>query len=270
MNTIDHKNLPEILFEANQIAQSAGLKILEIYETDFSVVKKDDNSPLTLADTEAHKIICESLSKLTPSIPILSEESSHIDFSERSRWSQYWLVDPLDGTREFIKKNGELTVNIALVDGNKPILGVVYVPVSETSYIATINYGAHKSVKENDLKKISVSKADINNITVAGSRSHGNDKQKTFISNIKNADILSIGSSQKFCLIAEGRADVYPRFGPTSEWDTAAAQCIVEESGGCVVDENFKPIQYNTKDSLINPSFLVIADLTFNWQQYIN
>jgi len=161
-------------------------------------------------------------------------------------------------------------VNIALIDGNKSILGVVYIPVSETSYVAATSYGAHKFDKENGQKKIAVRKTDGDHITIAGSRSHGNARQNTFISKIKNAEILSVGSSQKFCLIAEGKADIYPRFGPTSEWDTAASQCIVEESGGCVLDENFNPIKYNTKDSLINPSFLVIADLSFNWQQYIN
>ena len=270
MNTIEHNNLPEILFEVEKIARVAGLKILEIYETDFSVTSKEDNSPLTLADTEANKIICQGLSNLTPNIPILSEESSQIDYEERSQWSQYWLVDPLDGTREFIKRNGEFTVNIALIDRNKSILGVVYIPVSETSYVAATSYGAHKFDKENGQKKITVRKTDGDHITIAGSRSHGNARQNTFISKIKNAEILSIGSSQKFCLIAEGKADIYPRFGPTSEWDTAASQCIVEESGGCVLDENFNPIKYNTKDSLINPSFLVIADLSFNWQQYIS
>ena len=269
MNKIDHNNLPELLSEVDKIARKAGRKILEIYETDFSVTNKEDNSPLTAADTAAHKIICHSLSILTPTIPILSEESSHIDFSERKKWSQYWLVDPLDGTREFIKKNGEFSVNIALIDGNQSVLGVVYIPVIDTSYIATTDYGAYKCYEKNK-RRISVRKTNKNDITVAGSRSHGNEKQRSFISNLKNATILSIGSSQKFCLVAEGKADIYPRFGPTSEWDTAAAQCIVEESGGSVVDENFNPIKYNIKNSLINPSFFVIADMSFNWNQFIN
>ena len=182
---------------------------------------------------------------------------------------RYWLVDPLDGTREFIKKNGEFSVNIALIDEHKSVLGVINIPITDMSYMATINFGAYKSDHKNKMEKIYVRKINKDDITIAGSRSHGNQKQKSFISSIKNAKVLSIGSSQKFCLVAEGKADIYPRFGPTSEWDTAAAQCIVEQSGGSVVDENLNPIVYNTKDSLINPSFLVIADKTFDWIQYI-
>ena len=269
MNKIDHNQLPELLLDIDKIARMAGKKILEIYETDFSIANKEDNSPLTTADTAAHKIICQGLSHLTPGIPILSEESSHIDFSERQKWKQYWLVDPLDGTREFIKRNGEFSVNIALVDEHKSILGVINIPTTDISYMATINFGAYKSDHKNEMEKIYVRKTNKDDITIAGSRSHGNQKQKSFISSIKNAKVLSIGSSQKFCLVAEGKADIYPRFGPTSEWDTAAAQCIVEQSGGSVVDENLNPIVYNTKDSLINPSFLVIADKTFDWIQYI-
>ena len=153
MNKIDHNNLPELLSEVDKIARKAGRKILEIYETDFSVTNKKDNSPLTAADTAAHKIICYCLSILTPTIPILSEESSHIDFSDRKKWSQYWLVDPLDGTREFIKKNGEFSVNIALINGNQSVLGVIYIPVIDTSYIATTDYGAYKCYKKNKTRK---------------------------------------------------------------------------------------------------------------------
>ena len=270
MYKIEHDDLPKLLIEIDNIARKAGLEILEIYKTDFSVANKEDNSPLTAADTAAHKVICQSLSQLTPNIPVLSEESSHIDFSERKKWKQYWLVDPLDGTREFIKKNDEFTVNIALIDGHQSVLGVVHIPVIDTSYMATINNGAHRRNKQNEIEKISVRKINKNSITVAGSRSHGNQKQKSFISKIKNVEVLSVGSSKKFCLVAEGKADIYPRFGPTSEWDTAAAQCIVEESGGKVVDENLNVLEYNTKDSLVNPSFLVIADTSFNWNQFIS
>ena len=269
MNKIDHNNLPKLLVEIDNIARKAGEKILEIYKTDFSVTNKEDNSPLTIADTAAHKVICRSLSLLTPDIPVLSEESSYIDFYERKKWTQYWLVDPLDGTREFIKKNDEFTVNIALIDGHQSVLGVVHIPVINTSYTAAINYGARRHDRKNKIKRISVRKVNKNNITIASSRSHGNQKQKYFISKIKNSKVLSVGSSKKFCLVAEGKADIYPRFGPTSEWDTAAAQCIVEESGGVVVDKNLNPIKYNTKDSLINPPFLVIADKSFNWNQFI-
>jgi len=269
MNKIDHNNLPELLVEIDNISRRAGEKILEIYKTDFSITNKEDNSPLTAADTVAHQEICQSLSALTPDMPILSEESSHIDFSERTKWAQYWLVDPLDGTREFIKKNDEFTVNIALIDGHQSVLGVVHIPIIDTSYMATTNYGAHKRDKKNKIEKISTRKVNKECITIAGSRSHSNQKQKSFISKIKNAEVLSVGSSKKFCLIAEGKADIYPRFGPTSEWDTAAAQCIVEESGGSVVNRNFNSIEYNTKNSLINPPFFAIADIAFNWNQFI-
>ena len=156
-----------------------------------------------------------------------------------------------------------------MIDEHKSILGVINIPTTDISYMATINFGAYKSDHKNEMEKIYVRKTNKDDITIAGSRSHGNQKQKSFISSIKNAKVLSIGSSQKFCLVAEGKADIYPRFGPTSEWDTAAAQCIVEQSGGSVVDENLNPIVYNTKDSLINPSFLVIADKSFDWIQYI-
>jgi 3'(2'), 5'-bisphosphate nucleotidase len=270
MNEIKHQDLTELVDEIKQICYLAGEKILEIYETDFSVEKKQDNSPLTAADMAAHNTICNALSSLTPSIPILSEESSHISFSERQSWNQYWLVDPLDGTREFVKRNGEFSVNIALIEKHRSILGVVHVPVTGISYTASIKNGAYKHEQNNNTTRIFARKTDANNITVAGSRSHGNKQQQTFIANLNDPNILAIGSSLKFCLVAEGIADIYPRFGPTSEWDSAAAQCIVEESGAIVVDTNFNIIEYNTKESLLNPSFLVIADSDFNWNQYFN
>ncbi len=269
MIEIKHQDLAELVPEIKTISCHAGDKILEIYKTDFSVENKQDNSPLTAADLAAHKTICESLSTLTPSIPILSEESSHVSFNERQNWNQYWLVDPLDGTREFIKRNGEFSVNIALIEGHQSIMGVIHIPVTGISYTAAINNGAYKHEQNGKTNQISARKADNNKITVAGSRSHGNEQQQAFIANLINPDILAIGSSLKFCLVAEGIADIYPRFGPTSEWDTAAAQCIVEESGGIVVDTSFNTLEYNTKESLLNPSFLVIADKSFDWSQYL-
>lgn len=269
MNEIKHQDLTELVPEIKKISRQAGDRILEIYETVFSVENKQDNSPLTAADMAAHNIICDQLSILTPSIPILSEESSHISFDERHSWNQYWLVDPLDGTREFVKRNGEFSVNIALIEGRRSIMGVIHIPVTDISYTATMNNGAYKHEQNGKVTQISVRKADTNSITVAGSRSHGNERLKTFIARLNKPEILSIGSSLKFCLVAEGIADIYPRFGPTSEWDTAAAQCIVEESGGIVVDSSFNTLEYNTKESLLNPSFLVIADCDFDWGQYL-
>lgn len=269
MNEIKHQDLPELVEEIKQISCHAGDEILEIYGTEFSVEKKQDDSPLTAADMTAHKIICAALSSLTPSTPILSEESSHIDFSERQRWNQYWLVDPLDGTREFVKRNGEFSVNIALIEKHRSILGVIHIPVTGITYSATLDNGAYKQEQHKNATRIFSKKTDAENITVAGSRSHGNEQQQAFIAKLKEPEILAIGSSLKFCLVAEGVADIYPRFGPTSEWDSAAAQCIVEESGAIVVDTNFKILEYNTKESLLNPSFLVIADNDFNWKQYL-
>jgi 3'(2'), 5'-bisphosphate nucleotidase len=269
MNEIKHQDLADLVSEIKQIACLAGDKILEIYETDFSVETKQDDSPLTAADMAAHNSICNALSKLTPSIPILSEESSHISFDERQSWNQYWLVDPLDGTREFVKRNGEFSVNIALIENHRSILGAIHIPVSGISYTASLNNGAFKHDQNKNTTQISARKTNIDNITVAGSRSHGNERQKAFITNLNDPEILAIGSSLKFCLVAEGLADIYPRFGPTSEWDSGAAQCIVEESGAIVVDTNFNTLQYNTKESLLNPSFLVIADNNFNWAQYL-
>jgi 3'(2'), 5'-bisphosphate nucleotidase len=269
MNEIKHQDLAELTNEIKQISCLAGEKILEIYETDFLVETKQDNSPLTAADMAAHNAICDALSSLTPATPVLSEESSSISFSERQSWNQYWLVDPLDGTREFVKRNGEFSVNIALIEKNRSILGVIHIPVTGVSYSASLNNGAYKHEPDKEPIRIFAKKTDVDNITVAGSRSHGNAKQKAFIADLNDPEILAIGSSLKFCLVAEGLADIYPRFGPTSEWDSAAAQCIVEESGAIVVDTNFNTLEYNTKESLLNPSFLVIADKDFNWKQYL-
>ena len=269
MTEIKHDELTALVDDILKISQQAGEKILDIYETNFSVSNKDDNSPLTAADVAAHKTICAGLTQLTPDTPILSEESAEVSFETRKQWKQYWLVDPLDGTREFIKRNGEFSVNIALIENHKSIMGVIHIPVKKESYTATLNNGSYKYDETNNKNKITIKQTDSRNITIAGSRSHANPKLKSFINRLDEAEVLSIGSSLKFCLVAEGKADIYPRFGPTSEWDTAAAQCIVEEAGGLVVDTAFKPLMYNTKDSLLNPAFIVIADQNFDWKPYL-
>lgn len=260
----------KLIEEICQIANKAAESILEIYDTDFAVENKQDRSPLTAADMAAHNTICTALSGLTPDIPVLSEESTELPYAERRQWSRYWLVDPLDGTREFIKRNGEFTVNIALIENHQSILGVITVPVTGVCYYAATSLGAFKTNAEEITESIKVKTSEINKITIAGSRSHGNEKQVALIDRLSGAEFIAIGSSLKFCLVAEGTVDIYPRFGLTSEWDTAAAQCIVEEAGGCVVDMDFKPIRYNTKKSLLNPEFLVIADQSFNWKKYID
>jgi 3'(2'), 5'-bisphosphate nucleotidase len=250
------------------IAHDAGKKILDIYVTDFDISHKHDNTPLTEADMAAHKTIENGLRGLDCDYPILSEESSHIGFSERSQWTTYWLVDPLDGTREFIKKNGEFTVNIALIHEHKPVLGVIYVPVSGDCYFAAKTCGAYRQLRDQEAVAIHTRTKPRDMTIVAGSRSHRGDSLNEFLNKIGKYDIVSMGSSLKSCLVAEGKADIYPRLGPTSEWDTAAAQCIVEEAGGKILDLEMQPMRYNTKRSLLNPYFLVIGDTEFNWAQY--
>ena len=241
---------------------------MDVYVTDFEVRKKTDKSPLTNADLASHNVICTELARLTPEIPVLSEEAAQLPYSTRKSWDQYWLVDPLDGTREFIKHNGEFTVNIALVREGYPVLGVIYAPVKGLCYYATQNEGTYK--QSNDTRDIRIrakaSKAD--SLVVAGSRSHGNQRQQEFIRKMGNqVETIAIGSSLKFCLVADGTADIYARFGPTSEWDTAAGQCIVEGAGGRVTDTGFTRLRYNTRDSLINPAFLVFSDPAFEWEK---
>lgn len=268
-NSKTRLDLPELTRSACDIAANAAEKILLIYNTDFSIDRKDDRSPLTNADMASHDAICSQLAELTPEYPVLSEESAHVPYSERKTWETYWLVDPLDGTREFIKQNGEFTVNIALIHRQKPVLGVVNVPVADTTYYAFAGHGTIKKVDGREEELIHVRRTDPAHICIAGSRSHGNETLRAFVNNIENCDLLSVGSSLKFCLIAEGRADIYPRFGPTSEWDTAAAQCLVEEAGGIVTDTSLRPLRYNSKETLLNPHFLVIGDREFDWRPYL-
>lgn len=261
--------LTDLIPEINNIAREAASRILEVYESDFAIEHKDDKSPLTAADMASHKTICSKLAELTPDIPVLSEESAQLPFTTRQKWQKYWLVDPLDGTREFIKRNGEFTINIALIENHRPVLGVVHVPVTGATYFACDNNGAYKQLKNETPDKIQTRMTDPDHITVAGSRSHGSERQQRFFGKLGDVEILAIGSSLKFCLVAEGIVDIYPRFGLTSEWDTAAAQCVVEEAGGLVADENLNPLRYNTKESLLNPNFLVIGDKNFDWGIYL-
>ena len=257
-----------------ELAVKAGQRIMEIYDTDFDVEKKSDNTPLTAADMAAHHTIVEGLTQLTPDIPILSEESANIPFAERAQWQRYWLVDPLDGTREFVKRNGEFTVNIALIDHHESVLGVVYAPVTGTTYYAARGMGAFKKTHEtgNAGKAVAINcrKKTAESTIIAGSRSHRGDSLEAFLQRVGDYEIISMGSSLKSCLVAEGRADIYPRLGPTSEWDTAAAQCVVEEAGGRITKTDMQPLRYNTKENLLNPYFLVFGDPDFDWGQYLS
>lgn len=265
--SLDLKNLCEQCIE---IAREAGSEILNVYNSDYSIEQKDDNSPLTDADMAAHNIIVKRLSNLTPDIPILSEESAKLPYKVRQTWGTYWLVDPLDGTREFIKRNGEFTVNIALIQNHKSVIGVIHVPVLDVDYFAWKHGGSFKIENRDDAKPISVSKHAGEKLVVAGSRSHGSEQMQAYMKNLGDTDLLSMGSSLKFCLVAEGRADLYPRLGLTSEWDTAAAHCIVEQAGGYVTKTDMTSLDYNTKDSLLNPFFFVFGDSSKDWSSYLD
>jgi len=269
MGEEQHSLAAELLPAVLAVAHTAAREILAIYEAGFNVEQKEDKTPLTEADLAAHEIIVAGLSELAPDIPILSEESGDIPFEVRSTWLRYWLVDPLDGTREFIQHNGEFTVNIALIDAGEPVLGVIVVPVSGTAYFAAQGGGAFKQFADNVAMPIKTRPFDVNNTVVAASRSHGNAAQQEFIARLGECHEVGLGSSLKFCLVAEGRADLYPRLGLTSEWDTAAAQCIVQQAGGLVLGLDLQKLTYNSKESLLNPHFLVFGDREHDWRQLL-
>lgn len=247
------------------IAQKAGAAILEYYKEDVEVMHKDDDSPLTKADLAAHHIILDALTELDPDTPVISEESGVPDYEERKGWSTFWIVDPLDGTKEFIKKNGEFTVNIALVDDGKPVLGVVRVPDKATTYYASKEDGAFKQVGGEEPTRIYSENSDGKQaLTAVQSRSHGSD---TLISELKEKGLnvtrtIPAGSSIKFCLVAEGKADIYPRMGPTMEWDVAAGDCIYRYSARRGTHPS--PLRYNKPD-LKNKGFLIGVNGTFEF-----
>ncbi len=251
------------------IAIEAGRAIMAVYRDEIAVSHKEDHSPLTQADLAAHEIITSGLAAMTPELPVISEESSALPFSERQTWQRYWLVDPLDGTREFIKRNGEFTVNIALIEHHEPVLGVVYAPALDMLYFAARGEGAFRQSGDNPPQSIHVRNFDPTQITVAGSRSHAGEKLLRFLDRIGPHTLVSMGSSLKICLVAEGRADVYPRLGLTSEWDTAAAQCVLEEAGGRLVETGGRVMRYNTKDTLLNPEFFAVGAGLCDWEKYL-
>jgi len=243
-----------------EISKEAGKAILEIYNTNFEYQIKEDLSPLTKADTVSHNIISARLKVLTPDIPILSEESSNIPFSIRSQWSQYWLIDPLDGTKEFIKKNDEFTVNIALIENNNPIIGLIHNPVLNTIYWGS-KLGTFLLKRNNSPQKIAIQKSKLTKPRIICSRSHKSEELEFYLRSIGKHQIIHAGSSLKFCSIALGESDIYPRFNPTSEWDTAAGQCIVESAGGTIKTLDGERMQYNKKKSLINPGFICYSGI---------
>lgn len=252
----------QLLERVTEISQHAGQAIMEIYQQGIDVTHKADDSPLTQADLASHRLICSALEKLVPGLPCLSEESIAIDYATRSSWREYWLIDPLDGTKEFIKRNGEFTVNIALIRDHDPVMGVVHVPVSGETFTGGRGLGARRLNLRGETTAIQVRKPGADPLVVVGSRSHANPALERYLAQLGRHELISMGSSLKFCAVAEGKADFYPRLGPTSEWDTAAAHAVVVAAGGSVVKLNGQPLQYNLKDSLLNPDFLVIADTT--------
>ena len=258
--------LGTLLEQARRIAVEAGAKILEIYETaNHGVTQKEDHTPLTLADLAAHRHISDGLRECSPTLPVLSEESGDIPFEVRAAWQAYWLVDPLDGTREFIKRNGEFTVNIALIDGHEPVIGVVHAPVPDITWYAARGLGAFRQEGGGAPMRIHVHEPVRKRPVVAVSRSHAGDRTRIFLDRLGPHETIVTGSAIKSCFVAEGRADIYPRFGPTSEWDTAAAQCVVIEAGGQVTDLDLKPLRYNLRPTLLNPEFLVFGGEPGRW-----
>lgn len=252
------------------IAREAGDAIMAIYQKDFAVYEKSDASPLTEADLAAHNLIVKKLTELTD-YPILSEESADIDWQVRKQWQTYWLVDPLDGTKEFIKKNGEFTVNIALIHHGEPVLGVVNAPALQEVYFGDLHQGASKATKDGKITTLSPLIArDAHHLKVVGSRSHQSPEIQDYLATLsKESELLAMGSSLKLCLVAAGEAHLYPRLGPTSEWDTGAAHAVVKSAGGKVTvmqqnsdaiwQDSGEELLYNQKDSILNPYFLVSA-----------
>jgi 3'(2'), 5'-bisphosphate nucleotidase len=247
--------LPEVV----AIAAEAGRAIMEIYDREFAVELKDDRTPLTAADHAAHAIIVAGLGRLAPALPVLSEESAASERAERHRWQRFWLVDPLDGTREFIKRNGEFTVNIALIDGHRTVAGVVAAPAIGRTYHGAVGHGAVRQ-ENGETRPITVRRPAAAPLRVVGSRSHGSPELEDFLATLGPYELKPMGSSLKICLVAEGEADLYPRLGPTSEWDTAAAEAVLLAAGGSMIDLKGQPLTYNAREGLLNPHFLAMGD----------
>ncbi len=260
---ISDRYIYNLLLDVVEATQNAGAAILDVYHGDdesMAVQIKADESPLTRADLAAHAILAEALDLIEPDWPVLSEESEPVAFEQRRQWTRYWLVDPLDGTKEFIKRNGEFTVNVALIDNHRPILGVVHVPVTGITYAAARGVGALK-----DGEPIRVRHPATAPPVVVGSRSHASEAVNAYLEKLGPHEITPMGSSLKLCRVAEGLADIYPRLGLTSEWDTAAAQCVLEQAGGKVLTADGAPLAYGQKESLLNPHFFACGDPAIDW-----
>ena len=255
----------QLLEQVLEIAAAAGRAAMEHYGSDAPVEYKEDNSPLTLADKAAHFVIVNSLQVLDPWLPVLSEESDKDEIADRKSWHDFWVVDPLDGSKEFIKQSGQFTVNIARVQGDEPVLGVVYAPATGEYYYAARGDGAFAIRADGSVDEIIVSPADPPGLRIVASKDHAGPQVEALLERLDGAECVSMGSSLKFCLVAEGAADFYPRLVPTMEWDTAAAQCILETAGGYLVDLSGRRLLYN-KDDLRNPSVLAYGDDSMDWR----
>jgi len=262
---IDPKEQRQLLDAVCAIARAAGRAILDVYGREFGVEIKADHSPLTEADRWAHDIIARDLADLAVTAPLLSEESPPRELAQRRSWPRFWLVDPLDGTKEFLKRNGEFTVNIALVDEHRAVLGAVFAPALDRMYCGALPLGAWRQDGAGPTQAIRVRRTAAAPLRVVGSRSHPSPELAGYLTGLGPHEITDMGSSLKICLVAEGAADIYPRLGPTSEWDTAAAQAILESAGGRMIDTSGQPLRYNAKDDLLNPHFLAFGDAARDW-----
>jgi 3'(2'), 5'-bisphosphate nucleotidase len=258
-------NLAQLAEQLTEVARHAGAEILKIYAADFTATRKADQSPVTEADVAAEAVILAALRRLTPDIPVIAEEQAQVQGLPAEAAQRFWLVDPLDGTKEFVARNGEFTVNIALIDGHDPVLGVVHVPVTETTYTGARGAGATRQIKREPAIQIRTTVPAPTPLRIVGSRSHRDAVLDRYLPRLEPYQLVAVGSSIKFCLVAEGSADFYPRFGPTSEWDTAAAQAVVEAAGGRVIQTDGQRLRYNAKAEILNPHFLVSGDPTRDW-----
>jgi 3'(2'), 5'-bisphosphate nucleotidase len=258
-----------LLTDVVALARAAGEAILEVYGGDFDVTRKSDASPLTLADLRAHALIATGLARLTPAVPVISEEAALPPLAARHDWEWLWLVDPLDGTREFVDRSGEFTVNIALVHRGRPVLGVLHVPVRGLDYFAAEGAGAFRQDRDGHAERVAARQHVTGVPRVVASRSHRGDRLDGFFSRLGPHELVPVGSALKFGLIADGAADVYPRVGPTCEWDTAAGQAIAEIAGAHLVGRDGQPFVYNAREGFENPDFVCFADASRPWHTYL-
>lgn len=269
-NEVDRALLDSVL----ELCRQAGSEILKVYHQAHAVevIHKADSSPVTEADFASHRVLCAGLEKLLDSVPVLSEEGEPVPYEQRRQWQRYWLIDPLDGTKEFVNRNGEFTVNVALVENSVPVLGVVYVPVLSIAYLGLKGAGAWK-LDSAGLHPIRTRKLGDAPFAVVASRRHGTEAVGQLLAKLEKAfgkvETRNMGSSLKLCLVAEGKADFYPRLALTSEWDTAAAHAVVESAGGQVLTESLEILRYNMKENILNPHFFVVGDVDYDWKMLL-